>query len=153
MSLSERLRMLRKGRKSKQSDIALLLEVTPRHYQEIEYGHIDLPSSKLLLLADFYNISVDFITGRTKHIKQGGPIMEMTDIVEITQTTNVSQVNEYLKLGWQLLEIVKGIGSADMQMDPYLLYCLGWNSSKGEAIHPTPAVAPAAEQEEKAPWE
>ncbi len=62
---SERLKSLRKAKKLKQSDIASLLEVTVRHYQEVEYGHIDIPTSKLIALADFFNVSIDYLVGRS----------------------------------------------------------------------------------------
>jgi len=62
---SERLKVLRKSKKAKQSDMATLLDVTVRHYQEIEYGHIDIPVSKLLALADYFAVSIDYLVGRS----------------------------------------------------------------------------------------
>ena len=62
---STRLVELRKAKKLKQTDIAKLLDVTPRHYQKIEYGQIDLPSSKLVALADYFDVSLDYLVGRS----------------------------------------------------------------------------------------
>ena len=64
-NFSERLRGLRKAKGVKQTDLALLLDVTPRHYQEIEYGHIDIPMSKVVTLADYFNVSIDYLVGRS----------------------------------------------------------------------------------------
>ena len=60
-----RLKELRKSKSAKQSDIAALLSVTVRHYQDIEYGKIDLPTSKLIILADYFNVSLDYLVGRS----------------------------------------------------------------------------------------
>ena len=62
---SERLKQLRKAQKLKQTDMAQLLGITARHYQEVEYGHIDIPSSKLVLLADYFDVSLDYLCGRS----------------------------------------------------------------------------------------
>ena len=67
---SERLKSLRKAKKLKQSDIAELLEITVRHYQEVEYGHIDIPTSKLIALADYFNVSIDYLCGRSDDPKR-----------------------------------------------------------------------------------
>ena len=40
-----RLKVLRKAKKLKQSDMALLLDCTDRHYQRMEYGYVNVPSS------------------------------------------------------------------------------------------------------------
>lgn len=62
---SERVKALRKGIKAKQSDLAKLLDVTVRHYQQIEYGKVDLPTSKLIALADYFDVSLDYLVGRS----------------------------------------------------------------------------------------
>ena len=41
-SLAERLKPLRKEKKKTQKDMAALLGITERHYQKIEYGHINI---------------------------------------------------------------------------------------------------------------
>jgi len=62
---TDRLKQLRKNSKLKQSDIAGMLGITTRHYQDCEYGKIDLPSSKLITLADYFNVSLDYLVGRS----------------------------------------------------------------------------------------
>lgn len=62
---SERVKTLRKEIKAKQSDLAKLLDVTVRHYQQIEYGKVDLPTSKLIALADYFDVSIDYLVGRS----------------------------------------------------------------------------------------
>lgn len=62
---SLRLKELRKLKKVKQQDVAMRLNITVRHYQDIEYGKIDLPTSKLITLADYFNVSLDYLVGRS----------------------------------------------------------------------------------------
>lgn len=63
--LYERLRGLRLDNKIMAKTMAELLKITPRNYQRYERGEIDPPTSKLITLADFYNVSVDYLVGRS----------------------------------------------------------------------------------------
>ena len=60
-----RLSELRKAKNLKQSDVADLLKITTRHYQEVEYGKINLSMTTLIKLAHFYDVSIDYLVGRT----------------------------------------------------------------------------------------
>lgn len=64
-----RLSELRKLRGLKQSDIAKLVARTERHYQDMEYGKINMPMSTLIKLADFYDVSIDYLVGRSDNPK------------------------------------------------------------------------------------
>ena len=59
-----RLKVLRKAKKLKQSDMALLLDCTDRHYQRMEYGYVNVPSLTLLKLADYFGVTTDYLLGR-----------------------------------------------------------------------------------------
>ncbi len=61
----ERLRGLRLDNKIMAKTMAELLKITPRNYQRYERGEIDPPTSKLITLADFYNVSTDYLLGRS----------------------------------------------------------------------------------------
>lgn len=73
---SERLKHLRKAKGMKQTDLASLLGVTVRHYQDVEYGKINIPTLTLIALADFFDVSLDYLVGRsddpTINRRQGG---------------------------------------------------------------------------------
>jgi transcriptional regulator with XRE-family HTH domain len=62
---SARIKELRKERKLKQREMAALLECTERHYQCIEYGQVNVPSLDIMLLADYFGVSTDYLLGRT----------------------------------------------------------------------------------------
>ncbi|MBQ8429113.1 MAG: helix-turn-helix transcriptional regulator [Clostridia bacterium] len=64
-TLSENLKKIRATKKVKQTEMAELLSITTRNYQDYEYGKVDPPSSKLLKIADYLDVSVDYLLGRT----------------------------------------------------------------------------------------
>lgn len=65
LKFSNRLKQLRKEKKLKQSDMAELLELTTRHYQQIEYGKVNISTLTLIFLADYFDVSLDYLVGRT----------------------------------------------------------------------------------------
>jgi transcriptional regulator with XRE-family HTH domain len=64
------LRDLREDNDLKQSDVAELIGTTQQQYSKYETGEIDMPIRALLTLADRYNVSTDFLLGRTD-IREG----------------------------------------------------------------------------------
>ena len=64
MSFQESLLRLRKERGLKQADIVEGTGIALRTYQYYEYGQQDPPLTKLIRLADFYDISLDELVGR-----------------------------------------------------------------------------------------
>jgi len=69
-TFSERLKLLRKNKKVKQSDMAELLNVTTRHYQDCEYGKVTPNANMLTTLADYFDVSVDYLLGRSDDPKR-----------------------------------------------------------------------------------
>lgn len=63
--LSARLKELRKEKGIKQIDVANLLGYTEAHYQQIEYGHVNIPALTLEALADYFEVSTDYLLGRS----------------------------------------------------------------------------------------
>lgn len=59
-----RLKALRKERALTQKSMAVLLEKTERHYQDMEAGKINVPGLTLIKLADYFNVSIDYLVGR-----------------------------------------------------------------------------------------
>ena len=68
----QRLRDLREDKDMNQTQIALLLHTSQTVYSRYERGYQTIPVEHLLILADFYNVSVDYILGRTniQHMAQ-----------------------------------------------------------------------------------
>ena len=63
-AFGERLKLLRRKAHKTQVDMAQLLECTDRHYQRMEYGYINVPSLTLIKLADYFQVSTDYLLGR-----------------------------------------------------------------------------------------
>jgi len=58
-----RIRDLREDRDLSQSEIAKVIKTTQQQYSKIENGISDISGEKLILLAEFYNVSADYILG------------------------------------------------------------------------------------------
>jgi len=60
-----RIRDLREDKDLNQTQIAELLQVHQTTYSDYELGRVNIPTSALHKLADFYGVSVDYLLGRT----------------------------------------------------------------------------------------
>lgn len=65
-TLGERLKMLRKEKQMTQPELAELLKQSLRAYQYYESGHHVPEFPNLVLLADFYDVSTDYLIGRSE---------------------------------------------------------------------------------------
>ena len=63
--MGERLKALRENHHLTQKNMAELLDCTPSHYQKIEYGKVNISVSMLNFLADHFDVSIDYLVGRT----------------------------------------------------------------------------------------
>lgn len=60
-----RLRDLKEDKDLKQSTVAKLINSSENQYGRYERGENDIPLEKALILAEYYNVSLDYIAGRT----------------------------------------------------------------------------------------
>lgn len=60
------IRSLREDNDYKQREVAAVLNVSQNTYSQYENGVIEWTAENLLKLADFYNVSVDYLLGRTE---------------------------------------------------------------------------------------
>lgn len=65
----QRLRDLREDMDLNQTQIAEILHTSQTVYSRFERGFQTIPVEHLLILADFYNVSIDYILGRTNNKK------------------------------------------------------------------------------------
>lgn len=63
MKYNERIREIREDHSLTQQKIADLLYIGQRTYADYESGKTRIPVDSLLILAQFYNVSMDYITG------------------------------------------------------------------------------------------
>ena len=63
MYIYQRLKDIREDSDKKQEDIALVLNITRQQYQLYESGKREMPMHHFVILAKYYNVSLDFLTG------------------------------------------------------------------------------------------
>ena len=66
---SRRLKELRLSHNLKQSDMANLLDVSIRTYQRYESSDNETDFKTLIFLADYFDVSTDYLLGRTDNPK------------------------------------------------------------------------------------
>lgn len=65
MPYYQRLRDLREDHDKTLKDIAEIIQTSYQYYQKYEKGKIDLPLERAIKLAEYYNVSLDYLAGRT----------------------------------------------------------------------------------------
>ena len=63
MNYAERIRALREDHDKTQAEIAKLLKVGQRTYCDYELGKTRIPVDSLIVLAELYDVSMDYICG------------------------------------------------------------------------------------------
>lgn len=67
MMFFQRLEDMRIDRDLSQSDVARILGCQREVYRRYEKGTRTIPVDFLIKLADYYNVSIDYLVGRTKN--------------------------------------------------------------------------------------
>lgn len=65
MKLQDALRRFRKYAKITQKQAAIAANVSERNYQDYEYGKIAPSAIVLIALADYFDVSLDYLVGRS----------------------------------------------------------------------------------------
>ena len=64
-TMGKRIRSLRDQNGLTQKSMAEILDCTHSNYQKIEYGKINISATTLAFLADYFEVSTDYLLGRT----------------------------------------------------------------------------------------
>lgn len=83
-----RLKDLREDKDKKQEEIAELLGTDQSYYAKYENGKRPITVERLLILANYYNVSLDYITGRTNDKRGIGYADSYKDGININQQNN-----------------------------------------------------------------
>ena len=70
MNAYQRLKDIREDNDKKQEDIALVLNISRQQYQLYESGKRELPMHHFIILARYYNVSLDYLAGLTDTFKK-----------------------------------------------------------------------------------
>ena len=65
MNMYKRIRDLREDKDLNQTQVAKIIGMSHTGYSKYETGENDIPTAILIKLADFYDVSVDYILNRT----------------------------------------------------------------------------------------
>ena len=63
---SMRLKALRIAKGITQAEMGELLGCSDRNYQRIEYGETNVPATTLMVLADYFGVTTDYLLGRSE---------------------------------------------------------------------------------------
>lgn len=66
MIIFPNIRNLREDHDKKQQELADYLNVKQTTYSKYELGKINIPIEVFMKLADYYNVSIDYIVGRSR---------------------------------------------------------------------------------------
>ena len=69
LMIFERIRNLREDSDKKQQELADYLNIKQTTYSKYELGKVNIPVEVLIKLADYYDVSVDYLLGRTNEKK------------------------------------------------------------------------------------
>jgi transcriptional regulator with XRE-family HTH domain len=70
MYFYQRLRDLREDKDKSQKEIAVVLDTSQEQYSRWERGERELPMHHFITLADYYNVSLDYLAGRVDTLKK-----------------------------------------------------------------------------------
>ena len=120
MAIYTRLKDLREDADKTQSDVARYLGTTAQYYGKYEKGERELPFDRAIRLAEYYNVTLDYLAGRSNN-KLGQPLTDdeaslLTTLKNSTTkiTTNNTESPHHRRWG----EIFNGEKSADTRKSP-----------------------------------
>lgn len=87
---AQRLKMLRKSRKCTQLTLAELLGITRTQISDLENGKTSTSIERLCMLADYFNVSIDYLVGRTDL-----PIVLTDDCVELFSPEEMELIEKH----------------------------------------------------------
>ncbi len=67
MTVQERVKSLREDNDLKQKTVADVLNISQQVYSGYETGKHELPTRHLMVLADYYRVSADYLLGKTNY--------------------------------------------------------------------------------------
>lgn len=70
MKYYERIREIREDHSLTQQQVADLLHIGQRTYSDYESGKTRIPIDSIMILAKYYNVSMDYITGASNIISE-----------------------------------------------------------------------------------
>ena len=74
-AFTSRLEILKSKKHIMQKDVSVALNISLRTYQRYEYGEREPSMSTLIALADFFDVSLDYLVGRSDNPDRRWPTL------------------------------------------------------------------------------
>lgn len=99
------IRGLREDKDLKQSEIAMIIESSQQQYSRYELGISDIPAQYIVKLAEYYDVSTDYLLGRIFNSKSYTDINNKPkDSVTLSILSNLNELSPKEKI--ELLEYI-----------------------------------------------
>lgn len=85
MAYYQRIRDLREDADKTQEELAEYLGTTAQYYGKYEKGEREIPFSRAIALANFYQVSLDYLAGRTNRLHDTSPHAFPSDELHILE--------------------------------------------------------------------
>lgn len=108
MAYYQRIRDLREDMDKTQNEIAEYLGTTTQYYGKYELGYSEIPFERAIMLAKYYNVSLDYIAGLTNN-KRGLASSDLSDSEQELLRFAASLSKEERKRLSELAEIIEKI--------------------------------------------
>lgn len=83
--MKNRIKDLREDHDLEQKNIAKILGISRQYYSRYELGQVELPIRHYIALAEFYNVSIDYLCGASDTLK---PLRESNAITPVMAKYN-----------------------------------------------------------------
>ena len=110
MAYYPRIRDLREDSDKKQSDLAEYLGTTPQYYGLYEKGANEISFERAIMLAKYYNVSLDYIAGLTNNkrgLSVGDLSQEQQELLNILESLTPEEKRRFSHLFRAISEILK----------------------------------------------
>lgn len=94
-----RLKDLREDKDLSQADIANKINTSQSYYAQYENGKRPIPFERVIELADFYYVSIDYIAGRSNTKKNVNLTISSSDAVLLRQFNRLTEKQQGIILG------------------------------------------------------
>lgn len=98
-----RLLELRKQNNKSQQEIADLLNIRQNNYSKYELGKTEPNINSLIKLADYYNVSIDYLVGRDWHNDIGYLTPKQMECVKLIKQLDDNQISTAMGIMTTLL--------------------------------------------------
>lgn len=97
MAFYQRLKDLKEDADLTQREAAELIGVSMNHYGKYERGETDIPLEKAVILADYYEVTLDYLAGRSNiknHVSNKAQLILLAELFSQLNPENKARIEE-----------------------------------------------------------